>query len=462
MKKLFLILLSIPVLRLGAQMSNVESAVIYLRNSEVESAKESIDAAAINDATKDDPKMWSVRAAVYDTIYRNPEYKKLDNNTEEKFVVACLKCMQTDTKKRYNDYCSFAVINSAFAAYNKAIEYYSAKDSKNALKFFQYVMDVFPYDKNGDLKKNNISEKAINKSIADLFYIIEDYNSAISYYDKLIKIDYNEPSIYAYSANSAMMLHDTARGMEFIDKGRKRFPTDQVLIRMELSIYLAQGKRNVLLDKLNEALNLDPENSTFLFVRGNIYDNFASDAMKGYKHAKDTSSVLSQKAKNEKVPASKTKMEASSKKYVKLADSLKKDMNMYFGLAEKDYLDVTKLTPDYLDAWYNLGALMNNRTTEVVEKMNALTMTSQAEYDRQWNSLKKVKDSILVVALGYFNKALEQAEALPDNDAEKKKFKNGNLISLYYSLQQVYANLGDEKKTIEMKKKRQELESQQD
>ncbi len=460
MKKLLVLLLVFGILDSFAQKSNIESAVIYLRNSEIEDAKKAIDEAAVNADTKDDPKMWSVRAAVYDSIYRNPELKGLDNNTEEKFVTACIKCMETDVKKRYEDYCGFAVINGAFAAYNKAIEYYQNDDAANALKYFQYVIDVFPYDKNGDLKKNNINEKTITLNMASLALKTKNNTDAKKHLQKLIDLDYNDPIIYLLMANVYYTEGDTTNGLSYTEKGRLRFPSDKDLINQELNIYLAQGKQNILMDKLNEALAQDEENATLLFVRGNVYDNYSVTAQKEYKHARDTVAKLNSKMKVEKVAVNKIKLDASIKKYNKNADSLSKVQKQFSALAEKDYLKVVEINPEYLDGYYNLGALNNNKTTEIVEKMNAVTSTNQAEYDKKWGALKKVQDSILNVSVGYFMKALELAENLPSDDAEKKKYKNATLISLYYSLQQVYANLGNEKKTVEMMKKRKELENE--
>jgi hypothetical protein len=130
----------------------------------------------------------------------------------------------------------------------------------------------------------------------------------------------------------------------------------------------------------------------------------------------------------------------------------------YVAKAEADYKRVVELKDDYIDAYYNLGALTNNKTTEVVERMNAVSAPTQAEYDKKWGALKKEQDAILTTALGYFSKALELAEGLPENDEQAKSYKNGTLRSILLSMQQVYANLGDEKKTIEMKRRRQELE----
>jgi hypothetical protein len=69
--------------------------------------------------------------------------------------------------------------------------------------------------------------------------------------------------------------------------------------------------------------------------------------------------------------------------------------------------------------------------------------------------LKKQKDDILLVALNYFNQALALAEQKGEDTPEKKKEKNGYMRDILYSIQQVYANLGDEKKTMETKKRRE-------
>ncbi|MES2559644.1 MAG: hypothetical protein V4590_07890 [Bacteroidota bacterium] len=458
MKKLLLMLATFSGLAVSAQKSAVESAAIYLRNGEMEDAKKSIDAAAQDDETKNDPKMWFYRAAVYDTLYRNPAaYAAIsDPATVEKFAIACKKCMETDTKKRYEYYCSIAIINSAFASYNKAVEYIQAQDPKNAAKYFQYVIDVFPYDKDKNLQKNNINEKAILLNMADLGLKTKDYAAAKYNLQKLIDMDYQGPIVYTLMGNIHFTEGDTAKGLSYVELGRSKFPTDKDLINTELNVYLAQGKQDVLLKKLNDALEMDGENVTLLFVRGNVYDNYAANAIKGSKSAKDTAATLSNKAKGA-TPVNKPKLEAASKSYSKLADSLYRMHKEYVAKAEVDYKKVIEVKEDHIDAYYNLGALTNNKTTEIVERMNAIKAPSQAEYDKKWSAMKKEQDAVLTVALGYFSKALEYAETLPDNEPSKKEYKNETLRSILFSMQQVYANLGDEKKTMEMKKRRMEL-----
>ena len=459
-KSLLLIAMSVSLF-VQAQKQKVESAAIYLRNSEIEEAVKAIDEAAIDETTMNDPKMWFYRAAIYDTIYRNPEYKPFAKNIEENLVVACLKCISTDEKKKYDYYCGYAVINGAFAAYNKAIEFYQKEDAVNATKFFQYVIDVMPYDKNKDLIKNNINEKSITLTMADLAMRTKQFSEAKKQFQKLIDMDYNDPIIYLLMANIFYTEGDTIGGLKITELGRKRFTTDKELINQELNIYLAQGKQQILLDKLNEALDIDSENPTLLFVRGNIYDSYSKTAAADIKKMTELASATSKKAKKEQNPSNKAKLNGELSKLNKQSDSTKSVMNTYITNAEKDYTKAAEINQDYLDAWYNLGALTNNKTTEWADKMNALSAPNQTEYDKKWKAMKKIQDSILNVALGHFDKALQIAENLPEDTKENKKAKMQTLISLYYTKQQVYANLNDEKMTLEMMNKRRAIEDQQ-
>ncbi len=459
MKKILFIIASVSGLMVSAQKSAVESAAIYLRNGEMEDAQKSIDAAAENDDTKNDPKMWFYRVAIYDTLTRNPDYDNLSGNDGvEKLAIACKKCVETDTKKRYSYYCDAAIVNSAFATYNKAIEFAQAKDAKNAAKYFQYTLDVVPFDKNNDLKKNNINEKNILLTMADLGLKTQDNVMAKANLQKLIDMDYQDPIVYLLMGNIYITEGDTTKGLGYIEQGRSKFQTDKDLINMELNIYMSQGRQDILLKKLDDALNLDPENVTLLFVRGNVFDSYAANAVKQGRSARDTSAVLSKKAKAQTNAATKTKLETASKNYLKTSDSLTRMNKEYVAKAEADYKKVIELKEDHIDAYYNLGALTNNKATEIVERMNAINAPTQAEYDKKWNVLKKDQDVILNQALVYFSKALEYAEGLPETNEQDKEYKNGTMRSILLSMQQVYANLGDEKNTVEMKRKRMELE----
>jgi tetratricopeptide (TPR) repeat protein len=444
-----------------AQKSNVESAAIYLRNGEVEDAKKTIDLAIVHPDTKADPKAWFYYVSILDTIYRNPAYANLmDADIADKFYEGCIKCIETDVKKRYEYYCKDqAILNSAFMSFNKGISAYEQKDFKTAIKYYEIVLSVIPYDKNEDLKKNNLSEKNIFLYMALSAMQSSDNAKSKIYLKKLMDLNYDDPVIYMQMANIYLEEKDTTTALQIIDQGRTKYPSEKDLINQELNIYMNMGKQDVLVDKLNAAIEINPDDPMLLFVRGSVYDNYSNDVNKKRKSLKEQITTARKKAQTEKVPAKKAG-------YIKNADDLQKEYDNqgkraaeYAAKAEIDYKKVVELNPDYIDAFFNLGALNNNKTTEIVEKMNAIPSSVQgAAYDKIYNPLKKQKDDILTVALGYFNQALALAEAKGEDTPEKKKEKYGYMRDILYSIQQVYANLGDEKKTMETKKKRDSYE----
>ncbi|MFN3446136.1 MAG: hypothetical protein ACK44D_10365, partial [Bacteroidia bacterium] len=201
MKKIIMMLTAAGLIQVAqAQKTNVESAAIYLRNSEISDAKKAIDEASIHDETKNDPKMWYYRTAIYDTILRNKDYSSLvDATTVEKFVLAAKGCVTADEKKRYEWYCANqAIIQSSFDAYNAAYTYLQEKNYDKAVRFFEYVIANIALDKDGQLKKNNLTDKNIYNAIYRSAFVDEKYDIARTYSKKLMDMDYNDPLIYYF------------------------------------------------------------------------------------------------------------------------------------------------------------------------------------------------------------------------------------------------------------------------
>jgi tetratricopeptide (TPR) repeat protein len=463
MKIKTLILSSMCLLSLGvmAQRSNVESAAIYLRNGEIEDAKKTIDLAIVHPETKADPKAWFYYVSILDTIYRNPAYENLmDANLADNFYNGCIKCIETDVKKRYEYYCKDqAILNSAFMCFNKGISAYEQKDYKSAIKFYEIVLSIIPYDKNEDLKKNKLSEKNLYLYMALSAMQSSDNVKSKIYLKKLMDLNYDDPVIYMQMANIYLEEKDTTSAIQFIEQGRAKFPSQKDLINQELNIYMSMGKQDVLLEKLNAAIEINSDDATLLFVRGSVYDNYANDLNKKRRILKEQINNAKKKAQTEKVPAKKLSFVNNAASLQKEYDGLGLRANEYAIKAEEDYKKVVEFNPEYIDAFYNLGALTNNKTTIIVEKMNAIPSSLQgAAYDKLYNPLKKQKDEILTVALNYFNQALALAEQKGEDTPEKKKEKFGYMRDILYSIQQVYANLGDEKKTMDTKKRRESFE----
>jgi ubiquitin len=369
-------------------------------------------------------------------------------------------CVTADEKKRYEWYCANqAIIQSSFDAYNAAFNALQEKDYDKAVKFFEYVISNIKLDKDGQLKKNNLTDKNIYNAIYRSAFIDGKNDISRTYSQKLIDMDYNDPLIYYFNAETYINTGDTTKALEVIGVGRNKFSSDKDLINYELNIYLKQNRSDVLLNKVNEALSGDPDNSTLIYVRGNIYDKFAADRYKAAENAQDEADKLERKAKNEKVPANKAKLTAQSKKQSILADSLMKEMRANATLAEADYKRKIELDPDNVDGHYAMGALLNNyENIVIVKKINKTTGATQQEYDKKIAALQKDQKLILDRALKHFTDALAIVENMPEGDEDKKREKKNLKIMVLESIKSVYKNMNKEDKFMEIKKQIDELE----
>lgn len=83
---LFVLVLSVTVQFAFAQPSKVTSCWNYLKYGELDKAKESIEAAILNEKTMNEPKTWYYRGNTYHAILTTKEakYKDIDADPADK------------------------------------------------------------------------------------------------------------------------------------------------------------------------------------------------------------------------------------------------------------------------------------------------------------------------------------------------------------------------------------------
>jgi len=106
--------------------------------------------------------------------------------------------------------------------------------------------------------------------------------------------------------------------------------------------------------------------------------------------------------------------------------------------AAVSYQKAIEIKPDYFDGWYNLGAMYFNMAAELMNEANKIPFNKPKEYEA---AIQLAKDAF-IKAQPYLEKAHELDS------------KDGNTL---ISLQQLYAQLKLNDKSMEMKKKRDAL-----
>ena len=336
-----------------AQSNQVLNSINYCNSKEYDKAKASADAAAVHESTKGSAKMWMWRGKVYQGIYSDTSAKvrALDTEAEEKALESFLTCLRIDAKENIYKADVKGLLVMACGANNyKAKRFTQAKEFEKALRCYDLLSEALPFDFDLGMKRNNITPEKIMFAKFELYKYAGNKEKTKEFAEKLMEIKYKDPKIYTDMVQISLINEkDTTSALKYIEKGKLLFEENTDLTNLELNIYLAQKKTNILKDKLVAAIGLSPDNEILHLILGNLY-----------KETKDLEN------------------------------------------AEKEYLKAIEIKSDYSVANYNLGVMYFNTGNEWNEKLNKLPLRDPKtkEYETKSNDYFKK-------AVGYFEKAYE-------------------------------------------------------
>jgi len=319
MKKGIITLLFLLPLAIFGQSNNVQSAANSLKRNEVNDAKKWIDLAAENEQTANNSKMWYYRGKTYLAIHTDKAWQNLDDRAVEKAAISFINCLKTDDKKMYEEDCKNLIWVCGMGLFDKAIGFAQNNDFTTAMRYYNAIFEIFPYDAGENLKRQNITPEVVEKNMAYTAVKANDPATAKLHFQKLIDKKFNDPKIYLYMAKLHLDEKDTAKALTYVEQGKDLFENNTNLITMEMNIYLAQGKTDILIDKLSESIEANEFDEIIYVNRGMMYES-------------------------------------------------KKD----YTLAAADYKKAIEINPDNLDANYNLGVMYFNEAASMANAANSI------------------------------------------------------------------------------------------
>ena len=327
-----------------SQNNQVQNASNYLRNKEFDKAKISADAASVHEATINNPKLWKYRGQIYQEIYfsKDAAVKGLDLEAEEKALDSYIKCFKNDKDNFYKDEEGGAralIVQATAAVSNKANFYKVNKEFDKAIYCYDLLEQALPYDFDQGMKRANITKEKLMYNKFDMYKYAANKDKTKEYADKLIAIKYKEPRVYTDMVKLSLIDRDTTKALEYIGKGKLMFEDNMELVNQEINIYLARNKTDELKTKLNDAINLAPDNEVLHAILANLYQKT-----------------------NEK------------------------------DKAEAEYVKALEIKPDYEIANYNLAVMYFNTGNEWNDKLGALPPKETAkakEYEAKANEYFK-------------------------------------------------------------------------
>jgi len=419
MKKVLLVAAGLSMSFMGlAQKKNVTTAIQAMSNGDLDEAQKAIDAAVLDESTKNDEKAWMTRGDVYLKLVeagKMPQDKAIQEAANSYMKAAQLK---PDYKTQD---LNTRLLNIASSYYNTGITAYNNKQYAEAYTALEMPVKIHDMEGGKRFSSNKsfdtVATEAARVQAYSAFYQ-NKYDDAAVIINKLKDNPIVEdPNNYLILAEIYSKQNNDAALQKAIEEGRKKYPNDPNLRNQELNIYIKSGKQDELIKKLEDAIAAEKDEkikAELYFNLGNTYNNMA--------FPKDAA------GKDMAKPANYT-------------DVVSK--------AETAYQNAIKTEPTKAEYQYNMGALYFNQATEVNNKMNAITGNSAAD-NKKFDDLKKQRDAYFTKALPY----LEQTYNLLDSkSSELNQDDKYTYQASIIALREIYTRLNQLDKAKAMKAK---------
>lgn len=277
-------------LYLKSQSINVQNMINYTRNKDFEKARIAADAAIAHPETKAKAKTWKCRGELFKALYSDTSSKVrfIDSKSEEKALEAFTQCFILDKELIYKDEVKNWLVQSASACLRKSESYYIPKSLyTEALAIYDLLEKALPYDFDQAMKRSNITKEKLIYNRFKVNTYAGDKVQMKRIADDLMRMGYKEAFIYESMLKLNLSEQDTTAALNVIEKGKELFESNMVLIGTEIDIYLARKKTQDLIVKVQNAIELAPDNDILKLVLGQVYEKSAKpvEAEKYYLEA---------------------------------------------------------------------------------------------------------------------------------------------------------------------------------
>ena len=193
-------------------------------------------------------------------------------------------------------------------------------------------------------------------------------------FQDLYKANYDKAAIYEALYKIESEKTSAADAYQYLEAGRKKYPDDVSLLFAEINHFLKLNKLDVLITKLEMAIEKEPDNMSLYATLGNVFDNLYQKESGDGNEAK--------------------------------ADE-------YFNKALERYNQALAKDPKYFDAIYSIGALYYNKAAAMTKQLVELEGDYSKDGLKKYEDMKQKVFSQFDEALPFFKKA----EKLNPNDA---------------------------------------------
>lgn len=357
-------------------------------------AKSIIEEATEYEKTMDKTRTWYLRGYVYKFIYEaEGDFDGISKSdaikqSADSFNKALELGKETDT---YVLFANQEVETLWSNLLNSGVESYQGGDLADAVKFFEYTSLVKPADTTGYLYAASAASES------------EDFEKAVINYQKLVELAPSEERYGIIVSLQKDYLKDLDAAQATIKEAKGVLGEDNIVLnQVEIDIFIALKKVDEALEKIETAIEADPNNPRLYLRKGLLYDQLASKEMDNDEVDKDK-------------------------------------VNGYVDEAGKAYDKTIKLDDKNLTAYFNYAVIISNKARVYFNEVNLM---SPKEYNKTGIAIEKKGLETLEEAVPLMEKAREIA---PDDK------------DVLQALENFYSTLKMTDKAEEVTKKLKEL-----
>jgi hypothetical protein len=387
-----------------------------MRN-ELKNAREKIEIAIKDSEVGGDPKTWRYRATIYTAIAENEKIRaefpaaaltgyeswlRALELEEAKLTAKNKPLTKIPSKSDYQD--GFEAC--ANALFNSGAEMLNNQGFTEAYPYFNAILQIPVRAKNvfGDKAPTYRFKEVDAKRIAGIATMkmgkIEEGEQILRpLLNGTLLNEEMGAAVYDAMTNSAIEAQQMIKARQYIAEGRKKYPTNQNLLRTEISLAIAENRLSEVEAQIKQAIEAAPNDAELIFVMGNLYDGLFRQKIRPAERLADLTAL-----------DEKTGLE-----YLQKA-------NDYYTLA-------LKANPKHYNSLYSLGVLQINYANYGYKKQE------KAPKEPEW---QKLSDAATEKSINYL--------------LEAEKLDPTNKLALE-ALKSVYGIKGDNAKYEEYKAK---------
>ena len=237
-----------------------------------------------------DTKAWLVKGKILNELSNeevkrkilDPNYQIVNDANPLEAFEALQKALELAQKSYQTKDALKALMETENHLNNFGIYAFQDKEYPKAFMNFDAAAKVFEIQKKNEKAEDSrlndpsvYSEHVFYTGVSAYYGEMPD--KAKPYFLELFEAGTQEPLVYEalFTIDSES---DPDQALKYLEAGREKFPNNTGLLFAEINYYVRAGELVKMIDKLEKALELEPDNVSIYTTLGSVYDNLSMKA----------------------------------------------------------------------------------------------------------------------------------------------------------------------------------------